>query len=381
MTDILAGVYRKIPPWVSTGTITRPEAEILAALVRDYKPNLIVEIGTASGVSTAVLADSAANFCSNWELHTFDLMERCYFDDTKIVGQAAKEMLDETDNVKFYRSTTSLDIKRKIGERKVDFVFIDASHSSPWAAVDLLGVLSNLRRGAIVALHDIMLPFRNGYSNQNASRDLSRNWRGQKWVDETAPNLGMLRFYDLSQALTDIATCLQADWDADRNPEMLRNLHKELSKFSNIDYPGREECVAFLAECPGIIRNNNKYTRASQNPFASGSSIHPSDNEEVEIFWKGIPAQNVNCIQISAFAFNSSLENPGAILEVSVSNKNQRFQKSLNLRPRVMEFVDVAIEPAETIDVSLVARTQLGKTANYSGIRIPPMVRSFIGKT
>jgi len=219
VSSCVLDLYRRKPSWVTTGTIEPTEAAVLATVVSTLRPRLLVEIGTASGVSTAVLATAAEHTGGDWELHTLDAMETCYFDSTRVVGQAALELLGGQHNIFFHRSCTNLDVQRILGEREIDFVFIDASHASPWAAADLLSVLPGLRVGAVVALHDLQLPFKAGYAHQNGARDLFRTWSGQKWVEPSAPNLGLLRFTDLGQALTDIATCLQSDWDAPRTSE------------------------------------------------------------------------------------------------------------------------------------------------------------------
>lgn len=368
MSATITALHKSAPTWVSTGTIEAAEAVVLASLVCEGKPRILVEMGTASGLSTAVLATAARQGGDDWELHTVDAMEICYFDDSKIVGQAALEMLGELPNVHFHRSCTVLGVQKILGERKADFVFVDASHASPWAAADLLGVLPNLSVGAIVALHDVLLPFKPGYAHQNGPRDLFRTWRGQKWVEPSAPNLGLLRFTDLHQALTDIAACLQADWDIARDPDVIADFASLLCPFENLDYPGRDSCWTHFARCVPELANGNHYTRLSPYPFASTSIVHPNQTgENVRITWKRLPT-NATRLQLSAYAGNLSMQNPGAVLHVR--SMTGGITQTVALAPRTIKFIDVQVDNSRSIDLEMVVARAPGHTAEYAGVTL-----------
>jgi hypothetical protein len=66
----------------------------------------------------------------------------------------------------------------------IDFLFIDACHEHPWPALDLLSLSRFLKEGAVVALDDIELIFKDEpwARLQDGPRDLYRSWRGQKWM-------------------------------------------------------------------------------------------------------------------------------------------------------------------------------------------------------
>ncbi|VTZ25016.1 hypothetical protein MPC4_170051 [Methylocella tundrae] len=373
MLDLLKGIYSKVPSWVSTGTITSAEAAVLSSMVQRLRPRVLVEVGTASGVSTAVLAAAADAADQQWELHTFDIMEVCYFDETKIVGQAALDILGERPNVHFHRSSTALDIKATLGDRQVDFVFIDASHSSPWAAIDLLSILPNLREGAVIALHDVLLPFHEGYSHQNAARDIFRVWRGQKWTEASAPNLGILRFTDLKQTLTDIATLLQADWDIARNAEVIDDFVSLLSPFAEIDYPGEAQCRMFFAKCVPEVINGNQHTKPAPFPFACGSQVHPNHTgDALRVIWKGLPTSSGTHLLFSAYASNGAADNPGAVVSVRDLNRKPDEIHSISVEPRTRTFIDFETGNCDYLDLEIAVTPTPGLHAYYAGIELSP---------
>jgi predicted O-methyltransferase YrrM len=368
VSSCVLDLYRRKPSWVTTGTIEPTEAAVLATVVSTLRPRLLVEIGTASGVSTAVLATAAEHTGGDWELHTLDAMETCYFDSTRVVGQAALELLGGQHNIFFHRSCTNLDVQRILGEREIDFVFIDASHASPWAAADLLSVLPGLRVGAVVALHDLQLPFKAGYAHQNGARDLFRTWSGQKWVEPSAPNLGLLRFTDLGQALTDIATCLQSDWDAPRTSETIAGFVTLLRPLEDVEYSGRAACQRHFALCAPEVADGNRYTNPSRYPFASTSTLHPNHGgNDLRVVWRGLPTDGAH-LHLSACADNPAMQNRGALLHVL--SRSGSIERTVTLRPGAIEFIDVPPDNDSSLDLEILVGRAAGQTAEYARVTL-----------
>jgi hypothetical protein len=73
---------------------------------------------------------------------------------------------------------------------KVDFLFIDANHRSPWPALDLLAASRFLAPRAIIALDDVNMPICTSCKDTNGPRDLYRAWFGKKWCYASEPNIG-----------------------------------------------------------------------------------------------------------------------------------------------------------------------------------------------
>lgn len=116
-------------------------ARYLFAGVLAARTDLAVEIGTASGLSTAYLchgldfAHRAGLIGSDWGVVSYenDIQADYYVDPSRRVGDATRGMLAPE---------------------------LLANHRHPWPALDLMATLDSLRPAAKVVLHDINLPVR-----------------------------------------------------------------------------------------------------------------------------------------------------------------------------------------------------------------------------
>lgn len=120
------------------------DAAVAYALVRERKPQRIVEVG--SGHSTRILARAE---CGVGEILAIDPMPR-----TDIVGLPGVRVVSST------LQAASADVFD--GLRAGDVLFIDSSHIlMPGSDVDILfnRVLPRLPAGVLVHIHDIFLPF------------------------------------------------------------------------------------------------------------------------------------------------------------------------------------------------------------------------------
>lgn len=153
------------PAWVA-GDIGRPDARFLLLEAFRTQSRHLVEIGTASGMSTGLLcrgldiARQAGLVGNDYRVVSYDLVERFYGATDHRVGDAAREILDDEtlSHIMFRNPATALDAAREHAPDSVHFLFIDASHSHPWPALDLLAALPILAAGATVVLHDVNLP-------------------------------------------------------------------------------------------------------------------------------------------------------------------------------------------------------------------------------
>ncbi len=157
---IFASRY-KTPAWVS-GYVNSRDALLLWDVLEAVRPECVVEIGTASGMSTSALVAGALHFArpgTSPIVHSFDIAPRCYFDETRLVGAAVAEVTpDLVGHVHLYPGMTAVDAANNFRVREVDFVFIDGDHRHPAPTMDLLALLYALKPGAWVVLHDIELP-------------------------------------------------------------------------------------------------------------------------------------------------------------------------------------------------------------------------------
>ncbi len=118
-----------------------------------------VEIGTASGVSTSRIAHALNLLCKpQWALHSFDIMDRCYFNKDRRVGSAILDLAgDLQDRIFVHTKQIATDAARSFPPHSVHLAIIDANHNHPAPSLDLLALLPALAPNAWVILHDIEL--------------------------------------------------------------------------------------------------------------------------------------------------------------------------------------------------------------------------------
>jgi predicted O-methyltransferase YrrM len=158
-------VYGTRPEWAK-GHISRYDARFLFGCALRARADVLVEIGTASGVSTAVLchaaqqASAAGEIESDFRVHSYDIATQFYVDQSIRVGDAAREMLDEQllERITFHSPATAAAVRDHHDPDSIGFAFIDAAHKHPWPTLDLLAMLACLRPRTDVVLHDINLP-------------------------------------------------------------------------------------------------------------------------------------------------------------------------------------------------------------------------------
>lgn len=161
---ICDAVYAARPSWVA-GTISHPDARYLFGRVVGLRSGPVIEVGTASGVSTAVIAtalDVAWRSDPDGprrKLFTYDISPEFYADHSHRTGDAAREIVDGHVLAQIsFRNGSAATLTADHGVDSVDFLFLDANHKHPMPAIDLLAAIDSLRPGAEVVLHDINLP-------------------------------------------------------------------------------------------------------------------------------------------------------------------------------------------------------------------------------
>ncbi|HJQ66102.1 MAG TPA: class I SAM-dependent methyltransferase [Gemmatimonadales bacterium] len=122
------------------------EAEVTYLLVRDARPAVAVEIAPDRGWSTTwLLARLRDN--GTGHLYSYDIFDHA----TKVVPE----------DLSRGRWTFTLGDVTQPPDRlpaSIDFLFLDAAHSAPFARWYLSALLPRLRPGTPVAIHDIFLP-------------------------------------------------------------------------------------------------------------------------------------------------------------------------------------------------------------------------------
>ncbi len=213
------------PPTWATGHIGLEDAIFLDRMVVKYKPEIVIEVGVASGCSSALLLRSLSDVGQGGRLYSFDLAENCYFDVTKAVGAAVEELVPELmPEWELNTGCIASDAASQLRGRDVGFSFIDAYHRHPWPTFDVWALLPVLASGSWVALHDIALA-RVTECKDYGPEILFAKWPGEKISSEGSGNIGAIRLPESKekarQWLVDI---LKENWETGVDPMMLDRL-------------------------------------------------------------------------------------------------------------------------------------------------------------
>ena len=217
-------LYASRPEWV-TGYVSHFDARYLLIRTLAARTDVVVEIGTASGVSTAILchaldlARRAGTIDDGFEVRTYDALEHFYADETKEIGEAARAMLDADlmGHIVFRNPATAATVVEDLEPETLALAFIDADHRHPWPALDLLTLLPCLRPGAEVLLHDINMPARHPQSAQWGASHLFEgvDVEKQAYEADAIPNIGSIWIPDdkdhLRQQLVDLVD--EHEWE------------------------------------------------------------------------------------------------------------------------------------------------------------------------
>lgn len=149
------------------GAISNEEAYFLYNIIKTFKPNTVCELGVASGWSTSIILKAinelmAASPEESFRYSGIDIASKCYYDDTLDIGYVTKILLDEGQyfgKINVEKDLTHFAVEYQ--SQEIDLLFIDANHSHPCPAFDLLAALPYLKNDAVVALHDTNLPIVN----------------------------------------------------------------------------------------------------------------------------------------------------------------------------------------------------------------------------
>lgn len=140
------------------GAIDGRDATFLYNLIRRVRPKTLVEVGTASGFSSALIALMlAAEDLGDSKLACYDLLGRFFLDKSKPLGFLVNELAGAAAAaVTLHPGHTSLTAAPLYADKSIDFAFIDANHRHPWPLIDALMLLPKMADGGVMAFHDPM---------------------------------------------------------------------------------------------------------------------------------------------------------------------------------------------------------------------------------
>lgn len=205
------------PSWVR-GAIPPGDAAFLQAMVTAHAPADMLELGVASGVSSAYLLhalDALPAGARPRRLRSCDITPTCYFNAARATGEAVRTMYPQPCTT--WVLDTDTDARRlsqALPAGSVDLTFIDANHYHPWPLLDLLHVSVLARRQSWVILHDIDLPRLAPQYAAWGAKWLFDEWPFEKLGGGPQQNIGAVRLPADLTALVPLArTLLARPWE------------------------------------------------------------------------------------------------------------------------------------------------------------------------
>lgn len=235
LDSVCDSFFSSQPAWVQ-GSLTRYDARFLFKCVLESGTDEVVEIGTASGFSSALLccalstARDAGLIGEDFRVVTYDMTTRWHRDRSRRVGDAARVQLSPEllSHLVFRNPAMAAEAKCDYADKDIKFLFIDANHRHPWPTLDLLVLLDCLKRGGTVMLHDINLPLVIPEFADWGAKYLFDDLVAEKYVPvgEGLPNIGRIKMpEDKVATRAQLIRILGAHlWQAKVPPEYLQRI-------------------------------------------------------------------------------------------------------------------------------------------------------------
>lgn len=139
--------------------MTDSQLAFLCGLLKDKKPEKIVEVGVAHGGTTCVILECMKETGITSAIHSVDISEECYRAHGKKTGYAVDMVFDKLPDhiTHFWHLGNALPCYLEEIGGEIDFLILDTVHSMPGEMLDFLAALPYLSSDAVVVLHDITL--------------------------------------------------------------------------------------------------------------------------------------------------------------------------------------------------------------------------------
>ena len=166
----------------------------LTSEVNKYQPKIILEIGTATG-GTLFMFTKAASMEA--EIISIDLPFGRYgagyleYRSPLMIAFASKCQKMNLLRLDSHAPETLNKLLKILGERKIDFLFIDGDHSYEGVKLDFETYLPLVNPGGIIAFHDIVEnDFDSSFGTQIFWKEIKNNYDHQEFVKENRGNTG-----------------------------------------------------------------------------------------------------------------------------------------------------------------------------------------------
>ena len=201
------------------GTIVASDYFFLTAFVSILAPQRVVEIGTLTGFSAAIIAAALRRQPGEerW-VDTIDIRAKCFIDETRPTGFDIAESFPELASmIRLHIPHDSTVVRKLADPDELEVAFIDAGHHHPFPLLDLLHLAPYVRDGGWIVLHDIQL---GTIGREAKGTDETLRWGtpdGAEWLFESWPfrkisggNIGAVQLPNDKSALIPFALRLMS---------------------------------------------------------------------------------------------------------------------------------------------------------------------------
>jgi Methyltransferase domain len=133
----------------------------LTALVSILAPRRVVEVGTLTGFSTAIIAAAIHRqhgSSGGIAVETIDVRTHCSIDETRPIGFEIPELIPDLASTVRVHTQHQSDFASELAARdEFGLAFIDADHRHPWPLLDLLRLAPCVQSEGWILFHDIQL--------------------------------------------------------------------------------------------------------------------------------------------------------------------------------------------------------------------------------
>ena len=163
----------------------------LTCLVSILAPRRVIEIGTLTGFSTAIIAAAVYHRHGDRSTITVDTVDshtHCSIDTSRRIGFEIPELVpDLVSTVRVHTGRESDIVGEIASPGELGLAFIDADHRHPWPLLDVLRLAPYLQPNAWIGLHDIQLGTY-GQTEREAGKELDADAPfGAEWLFERWP--------------------------------------------------------------------------------------------------------------------------------------------------------------------------------------------------
>lgn len=202
----------------TTTEMSKRELAFLCGLIKQYRPEKIVEIGVAAGGTTSVILQCIATLGYDAQLFSLDLSENYYRQPGKKTGyliDECRELLAGKVNHTLLTGKYAVEYLESVG-KGIDFLILDTVHTMPGELLDFLAFYQFLNPGSIVVLHDIALNHCSNNFEGFATKLLLDTVAAEKIMDfddNTFPNIGaFIVSEDTNKYISNIFSALTITW-------------------------------------------------------------------------------------------------------------------------------------------------------------------------